>query len=1238
MKTNAWIMAKCAGVLVLALGLSNSAYGQAVGANASISGSVQDSTGAVIPNADIEIENINTGAKRTTVSNAVGAYSLAEVPLGTYKLTASAEGFADTIVLPIELQIKARVDLTVTLNPGTVVETVEVTGAAIRLESQTSDLGQVVTHKSVSQLPTRLRNPMELVTIAPGITNSFINGTGGGYYGANQDGRGGLEIWSTANFSIAGGHRANAVITVDGIDVRTDSGGGGNQPIVFSPDFIEEFKVQTNNYSAEFGSGAGVVNMVTKSGTNDLHGSIYDYLQNDNLNANTFFNNQRGLTRPELKRNQFGFVVGGPVYIPGVYDGRNKTWFIADWEKLEQRGPASSFLRMPTNAEEQGDFSGTFGANANEVVIYNPFDTFTNASGKVLRRPFANNQIPAGMRDSSGFVDNLIPFWPEPNRAGGEIVNGLPTQAGNWVKNTGSKFDYSRRNVKLDQQFGNKHRVSWRWAYNRLFQPNVDLYGNIASPFFSGATDQPRYEWSASHTWTVTPALVVNQAFYIQSQSGDTPNPSAGFDPTQLGGPFADGSIAALATKFNAGTSFPVIAFQGQSGSTGASANYAQLGAGVGRSGDNRKVTYALGFSNIRGNHELKWGTQLRPRYTDGNGCNDVNVTGRYQFGGFTSGPDPISPSVDTGNGFADLTLGLVGGGNFTNMFCNAATNGMYAWYFEDAFRVTRRLTLNLGVRYDFAQPGLGKDNQNVKFDPFIQNPLGEQSGPNTDGKTLNQWFQDNYGHPLLGGFVFAGTHGYGGRLTDTDFSNLAPRLGAAFKLNDKTVLRGGVAKLYWMTTYRALFSPSTNPFSARTDITGTIDGINPILDISNPFPGGINEPVGAANDLLTDVGKNLSGGVGGQKNPYSWQWNFGIQRELPANSLITISYVGSFARRLPCPFFMCSMQLGEETLRSQGARLVETVPNPFFGIITDPTAGALNGESVQRGQLFQAWPHFAGGALYIPPPAANSEFGLWTEEYPFKNNYQGYQVGFEKRYSDGLQANVALTAGKNLTTADSFEAGYLGPIAGYQNARDLTQEKSLSSEDTSYRLAISHVYDLPVGRGYRLGTSWHPALDAIAGGWQVSGIWTFQSGFPLPIGASPNNTNNRGFTNSRIFGARPDLVSDPQVTTGSRGQRIEQWIQPGAFKTVAPFTYGDAPRLLNGVRGDGIKNFDLSLIKHFRIREQMNVEFRAEMFNIFNRPQFAIPDIKFGSATFGRITSTVGPPRYMQMALKFNF
>ena len=224
------------------------------------------------------------------------------------------------------------------------------------------------------------------------------------------------------------------------------------------------------------------------------------------------------------------------------------------------------------------------------------------------------------------------------------------------------------------------------------------------------------------------------------------------------------------------------------------------------------------------------------------------------------------------------------------------------------------------------------------------------------------------------------------------------------------------------------------------------------------------------------------------------------------------------------------------------------------------------------------------------------------------------------------------------MTTADSFEAGYLGPIAGYQNARDLTQEKSLSSEDTSYRLAISHVYDLPVGRGHRLGTSWHPALDAIAGGWQVSGIWTFQSGFPLPIGASPNNTNNRGFTNSRIFGARPDLVSDPQVTTGSRGQRIEQWIQPGAFKTVAPFTYGDAPRLLNGVRGDGIKNFDLSLIKHFRIREQMNVEFRAEMFNIFNRPQFAIPDIKFGSATFGRITSTVGPPRYMQMALKFNF
>ena len=406
------------------------AYGQAVGANARLSGEVVDETGGVVARAGIKVEEIDTGAGRATVTNDAGYFSVDELPRGTYKLTASAPGFGDTVVSPIELQIKQRVSLTVTLKPGLVVETVEVTGSGLRLESQTSDIGQVVTNKSVKQLPTRLRNPIELVGLVPGVTNTFVQGVGGGYYGAGQQGLGGIEVWSTNNFSIAGGHRTNAVIMVDGIDVRADNGGGTSQNIILTPDFIEEFKVQVNNYSAEYGQGAGVVNMVTKSGTNELHGAVYDYLQNDDLNANDFFDNRGGRARPEQKRNQYGFVVGGPVYIPGVHDGRNKTWFIADFEQLKQRAPSRESARMSTIAEEAGDFSGVF-TEGTEHVIYNPLDTFSDpATGNTLRRPFANNQIPASLRDPSGVVDNLIPFWPEPNRPGGDRGPGGASDAG----------------------------------------------------------------------------------------------------------------------------------------------------------------------------------------------------------------------------------------------------------------------------------------------------------------------------------------------------------------------------------------------------------------------------------------------------------------------------------------------------------------------------------------------------------------------------------------------------------------------------------------------------------------------------------------------------------------------------------------------------------------------------------------------------------------------------------------
>lgn len=1204
-------------LVAVAMTFTGTGYAQAVGANGTISGTVEDSSGAVIPGAAVEAVNIDSGATRATVSNSVGLFSLDEVPIGNYTLTGSAEGFGNTVISPIEVGIKARIDLSVVMNPGTVVQTVEVTGAALRLESQSSDIGQVVTNQSVKQLPTRLRNPIELVGLVPGVTNTFVQGTGGGYYGSAQDGKGGLEVWSTNNFSIAGGHRTNAVILVDGLDIRSDNGGGTSQQVIFTPDFIQEFKVQVSNYSAEYGQGAGVVNMVLKSGTNQFHGSVYDYLQNDNLNANLFFNNANGVAKGELKRNQYGYVVGGPIV-------KNKAWFITDNETLAQRGPRAEQGRVPTALEEAGNFSGVYGGAATEITIYNPFDTYTSG-GKTLRRPFTNNTIPMSLKDASGYAGKLTPYYPEPNRPGGDLTTGgKPTNANNWVKNIGSKFDYDRTNFKLDLQPSNAHRIGWRFSRNFLGIPNIDLYGNIASPFVSGSTFQLRKEWQVNHTWTATPTTVVNTAFYYYWDDNTIQNPSAGFDPVQLGGPFADGKLANQANTYNSGTSFP---------SNNAS-GYVGLGSSVGFGGWNSRYRWAVGVSSIQGKHEIRYGMQIKPRYTNGEGWNDRRVSGVFDYtGGFTSGPDPLAPTALTGNGYADMWMGLIGGGRWTNEFSNHSMAEQYAFYFDDTWRVTDKLTLNLGLRYDWSMPGLELAGQNVKFDPHRVNPVGALSGPNTTGTVA-----DTLGHNVMGAYVFAETADYpGSRMTPVDRTNWAPRLGFAYKANNKTVIRGGLAKLYWLTTYRQLFSPSTNPFSASTPINASDDGINPSISISNPFPSGLSAPVGKARGMLTDVGGGLSGGPGGQMNPYSWQWNFGIQRELPGNGLITIAYMGSMARRLPCPFFFCGAGLGESAL-SQGDALLESVSNPFYGL-TDPngqlnTALPLFGqETVQRRQLLTEWPQYGfGGSLYLPPVGRNSEYGLFTEEFPFKNSWHGMTLGYEKRYSDGLQAIVSLTMGKNLTTADSFEAGYLGPAVGSQNVRDWTKEKSLSAEDTSYRLVVSHVYDLPVGRGHKLGAGWNPIANAILGGWQISGIWTFQSGFPINVTDSGSNLNAGWGT------PRPHQTSSSKMTKGSRGSKVSQWLAPGSFATPAAFTFGTAPRTLMDARSDGIKNFDISLIKQFRIAESVNVEMRAEMYNLFNRPQFGRPDGNVSSATFGRITSVVGPARYSQLALKFNF
>jgi hypothetical protein len=405
------------------------------------------------------------------------------------------------------------------------------------------------------------------------------------------------------------------------------------------------------------------------------------------------------------------------------------------------------------------------------------------------------------------------------------------------------------------------------------------------------------------------------------------------------------------------------------------------------------------------------------------------------------------------------------------------------------------------------------------------------------------------------------------------------------------------------------------------------VDGINPAVSLTNPFPGGLNLPTRSSLGLLTRIGEGLRTGAAYPVSSYAWQWNLDVQRELPANSLLSVAYAANRGRHLQCPNQTCSDQLSAEVLQQFGSRLLGQVPNPFYGIINNPNS-ILSNPTVQLGQLHLLWPQYVGGSLHVPGVQNQRGFGHFDEEYPFKSYWDALLVSFEKRLSSGLQVLVAYTFSKSLTNADSFDSGWMAPVAGYQDVYNMRNEKSLSVEDTPHRLVLSHVYELPVGKGKAVGSDLPRAVNAIVSNWQVSGFLTLQNGTPLQINVTPDNSGKR----SGLL--RPNLASTPTLTEGSRGVRLDKWFDPSAFVAPASFTLGNAPRLLN-IRGDGTKEYELSLAKFIPITERVRAEFRTDFFNAFNRPQFSNPNTTLGSAIFTRVTATAVPPRFIQFGLR---
>lgn len=1135
-------------------------HGQLV--TATLQGTVHDNSGAAVANAKVTAVDASTNVATNTQTDANGRFVFASLaPGGPYAITVEAPGFKIEERLGIHLDVNQSVDLPITLQVGATTQRVEVNADATQLETSNASMGQVIGNRSVVDLPLNQRNVYSLVFLVPGVTGSVT------------------YQYNSFNLSADGGRPGTTNVLVDGIPAAP--------PLIVpiaslaafpSIDAVQEFKVMTNAYSAEFGrSGSGIVNVILKSGTNQLHGSGYEFLRNSALDSNTFFSNRSHTPLPVFHRSQFGGSLTGPVVFPRLYHGKDKTFFLFSYEGLRQGTEGEVTATVPTALQKTGNFSQTVNSAGQQVIIYDPETTTASGSGYV-RQPFSNDTIPSNRIDP--VAANVMNYYPPPTSLGG------PGGVNNFFSSGVQKLNIDTFDARVDEVMNDRNRMFVRYSRRNLAQPPLLLFPK-AYQIGEGGYSQPQISNSAAidYTFTPNPNFVMEIPFGFSRTFINFVPISAGFNPsTELGFP---AYIAANADHLL----FPGIA----------PANYYTLGdasQGWTRKGGFAVFLLAINNTKILGNHVITFGGEGRLLL-----ANDVesgSSTGNYSFtNAITQGPNPNVATSTGGNSIASLLLG-VGSGSMEIDSKNAATaSKYYGAYIQDDWKATPRLTLNLGLRYDLDIPRTERYNRMETFNPTIASPLAATTGLTG----------------LAGGVVFTGVNGASRRQFSPQWHNFGPRVGFAYQLNANTVVRGAYGIYYGPSIRSAGATVGNEGFSATTTYTGSPNGLTPSVYLSNPFPNGLNLPVGNSQGLLTGIGSSFENPLtGDNKVGYTENWDLDIQRQLPFGVLVDAGYVASHGVHLnkSGESDWNTDQLSPSAL-ALGTQLQQSVPNPFYGIITTgPEASA----TIPRSYLEAPFPQFT--AVYLSYLIGGYE------------NYNSFQLKVDKRLSDGLSLLVSFTGQKQLDDYSGIEN--VGNITGgIQNIYNPTGEYAVSSNDISRNLVVSGVYNLPFGRGQAYGSHWNRPMDFLLGGWQLNGITTQQTGFPLS--PSTQNTSDSGSNT-----LRPNLTGVSPVVKGSVKSRLNEYLNPAAFSQPAPFTFGDAPRTLSNVRAPGYHDIDFSVFKNFHATERVNVQFRAESFNLLNQVQFGTPNMVYSSGQFGVISSQTNTPREIQFALKILF
>lgn len=1174
---------------LIAISLFSAALSFSQDTRGTIVGRISDQTGAVLPGANVVVTNTAMGTKTALKTSGDGLYQAALLQPGGYSIEVTATGFKKAVRSGIEVHVADRIEVNIVMEIGAAEQQITVTSETALLNTESASLGTVVDAKRVSDLPLSYGNPFLLIGLTAGVT---FNGS------VRLDRP--FEPTHIVNFSM-GGTRGNLNdITIDGAPTTATANANEVTASYVPPtDIVQEFKVQTNTFDAQFGqTQGGVTNISIKAGTNAFHGSANYSFQRPSFWANDFFLNKSGTPRPDFLFNRWGGSFHGPVRIPKLYDGRNKTFFLFGYEGIHDSRPRhdDTTNTIPSPAMQQGDFSQLLANGGASYTIYDPATRVAAAAGRFQQTPFPGNRIPSARFDKVG--SSILSYYPKT-----ELTPGDPLGLSNYQDaGAAEKAKYYNLTTRVDQNLGDKQRFFVRYStYTRN-----STYNNYFDNAFVGTQFYFLSKAAAfDHVYTISPTMVINSRYSYNRfiRGSDQPPSAIGFDLASLG--FSSNFISQVPKDQ---VRFPRINLNGyiSNGSTN----------------ENRPVnnhTIASTLTKAAGAHAVRAGFEFRV-YQETDQFKSNQQTGNFTFASnWTRGPldnSATSPN-NIGQSVAALLLGLPDSGSIVRQADYAEQSQSWGFFVQDDWKVSPKLTLNLGLRYEFETPLTERYNRStLGFDTSYVQPISAraQAAYATIYPTIAGGFPQlpPNAFSLLGGMTFAGQDGNSRGLYNTPKNVFMPRIGIAYRLNNKTVLRSGFGAFAGFLGERR-GDVLQNGFTQNTNMVLTEDnGLHFLTTLANPFHRGVAEPVGSAAGKQTYLGQGFSYFNQSPKVPVTMRWEASLQREF-RQMLFEANYIGNKTNHIELtrnintlPYqYLSTSKVRDDVYNNL---LTATIPNPLYNLVPGNTQGIYTGTTTSRQTLLSPYPAFGSNAINT---TENTGYA-W---------YHSFQFTASKRFNKGYTIQGSYTFQKWMQAVNLLNAADPAPL------------REISDADAPHRINISSVWSLPFGKGRAFLSDTNAVVSRIVGGWEVSGIWSLQSGFALPWG------------NVIYYGNPKDIL----LPLNQRSP--EHWFNVTGFETAAnKQLLGNQVRTwpfrFSTIRGPRQNNVDLALIKQTHITEGRNIEFRAEALNAANHPFFPNPNMTVTAAQsirdtgFGQISASTQSnyARRLQLTLRYIF